>query len=663
MFVSSSLNTAQREAVNQLEGPVMILAGAGTGKTRTVTCRIAALLDHGVSPENILAVTFTNKASAEMRERISEMVGKKQAKAMTVATFHSLCVKLLRNDIDKLDYNKNFSICTANDQTGLIKEFIVRKGGADVGLKPSDVLWEISKKKNAGLPLDTIEDPLIREIASVYSHELKLRNAVDFDDLLLLGERLLREHAPVRMYWQSQFKYITVDEFQDTNSLQMRLLQLLVDEKQNVCVVGDDDQSIYGWRGAEVANILEFERFFKDPRIIRLEENYRSSESILHSANSLIKHNAGRREKELKPVKVGGEMVQVISMPGDEEEAEYVAEEIFSLKAQLNRPYEDWAILFRTNVQIRKMEQALRSLKIPYRMVGAQSFFDRREVRDVMAYLQVLSYPGSDVPMLRILNTPPRGIGSAVITTALEFSREHQCSIWLTLQNSDFRSKLSTRMQNAVEAFTFLIEKYRALIKSNTATLPQILNQLLDEIGYTDWLHRQCKNESERTQRDEGIFEVMASLTTLSKQGKSLQEFMDEMSLASEREDNDDLEKKKGVTLITLHASKGLEFPLVYLVGLEQGILPHQRSLEEHTVDEERRLLYVGMTRAQDRLTMTYCAYRIKYKEKVACLPSTFLKEIDTKFIDTSSYDDLMGQEASDEELANFLGNMKEMLN
>ena len=457
MFNLDTLNAAQREAVNQLEGPVMILAGAGTGKTRTVTCRISNLLQQGVDPERVLAVTFTNKAAAEMRERIADMVGEKAAKVMTVATFHSLCVKLLRNDIDKLDYNKNFSICTANDQSGLIKEFIVRKGGSDIGLKPSEVLWEISKKKNAGLPLDTIEDPLIAEIAKVYSHELKLRNAVDFDDLLLLAEQLLREHAPVRMHWQNFFQYVTVDEFQDTNSLQMRLLQQLVNENQNVCVVGDDDQSIYGWRGAEVANILEFERFFSNPKIIRLEENYRSAETILHSANSLIKHNVGRREKELKPNKIGGEKVKVVSMPGDEEEAEYIAEEIFSLKTQLGRNFEDWAILFRTNSQIRKMEQALRSLNIPYRMVGAQSFFDRREVRDIMAYLEIISSPNSDVPLLRILNTPPRGIGTTVTTTALEFSREHQCSIWSTFHHEDYLNTLSTRMTNAVEDFKELI--------------------------------------------------------------------------------------------------------------------------------------------------------------------------------------------------------------
>ncbi|MGE9269962.1 MAG: ATP-dependent helicase, partial [Verrucomicrobiales bacterium] len=314
-FSFDSLNTAQREAVSTLDGPVLILAGAGTGKTRTVTCRISNMLEVGISPESILAVTFTNKAASEMRERIAGMVGKKLAEKMTVCTFHSLCVRLLRGGIEKLGYKKNFTICMHGDQVGIMKQLIIRKGGKEEKLKAEVVLSEISKAKNAGLPFERMQDDFMVELAIAYQNELRAQNAVDFDDLLVLAEQLLREHADVREHFRSVYRRVTVDEFQDTNGLQMRLLQQLVGEPFHVCVVGDDDQSIYGWRGAEVANILEFERFFPNPTVIRLEENYRSTHAILHTANSLIRRNAGRREKQLRATIVGGEPVRLIGMP------------------------------------------------------------------------------------------------------------------------------------------------------------------------------------------------------------------------------------------------------------------------------------------------------------------------------------------------------------
>lgn len=657
-FSIDSLNRAQREAVLTLEGPVLILAGAGTGKTRTVTCRMAALLENGVKAENILAVTFTNKSAAEMAERVSGMVGRKKGRDLTVCTFHSLCLRILKRDIESLGYKKRFSVMAGGDQTGMIRQLIVRKGGGKINLKPGEVMAEISKAKNAERPLTSIEDDLIAEIAVAYQNELRAQNAVDFDDLLLLGERVLREHDEVRSYWQDRFSHVTVDEFQDTNGLQMRLLQQLVAKPYHVCVVGDDDQSIYGWRGAEVANILQFERFFPNPKVIRLEENYRSTQAVLEVANSLIRHNVGRREKELRPTIPGGELVRLVSMPGDEEEAAWIVSEIVTQREE-GRVLEDFAVLFRTNSQIRKMEEALREAKIPYRMVGAQSFYDRKEVRDVLAYAQVLHQPDLDVALLRVLNTPPRGIGNTTAMAALDWSREHDQSIWATLCDPDFSALLSTKVGRAVGDLVSQIEEgRRAIVDGVNAGV--VLDGWLREMDFHDWLMRQCKTEKEKEARNEGVRTTVASVTEAIKKGKTLGDFLDQTALDSEKED--DLDKKSGVTLITLHAAKGLEYPVVFLVGLEEGILPHKRSLEEGTRDEERRLLYVGITRARERLTMTYCSTRVKWGKQEACEPSSFIREMNPDWIQEEDYDDLMSAEASDEELRGFFSEMSALL-
>jgi superfamily I DNA/RNA helicase len=657
-FSIESLNKEQREAVLALNGPVLILAGAGTGKTRTVTCRMSALLENGVKAENVLAVTFTNKSAAEMAERVMGMVGKKRGKALTVCTFHSLCLRILKRDIESLGYRKKFAVMAGGDQTGMIRQLIVRKGGRKINLKPGEVMSEISKAKNAELPLSGIEDDLIAEIAVAYQNELRAQNAVDFDDLLLLGERVLREYPEVRGYWQDRFRYVTVDEFQDTNSLQMKLLQQLVGEPYNICVVGDDDQSIYGWRGAQVANILQFERFFPNPKIIRLEENYRSTQAVLEVANSLIRNNVGRREKKLRPTIPGGDLVRLVSMPGDQEEAEWIVSEIV-MQREEGRVLEDFAILFRTNGQIRKMEEALREEKIPYRMVGAQSFYDRKEVRDVLSYVQVLNQPELDIPLLRILNTPPRGIGNTSSMAALDWSREKDQSIWETLIDSDFLIQVPKKVRNSIQTFTSQVEEVRrSLVDGVHAGIA--VDQWLREMEFQEWLIRQCKTDKEKDTRREGVSATIASLTEAIKKGKSLSDFLDQAALDAEKED--DLEQKSGVTLITLHAAKGLEYPVVYLVGLEEGILPHKRSIEEGARDEERRLLYVGITRAQEKMTMTYCATRVKWGKEEACEASSFIRELNPDWVQEEGYEDIMGAEASEEELRGFFSSMSAIL-
>ena len=660
-FSFDSLNNAQREAVGALDGPVMLLAGAGTGKTRTVTCRIAHMLEKRIAPSEILAVTFTNKAASEMRERIGGMVSKKAAEEMTVCTFHSLCVRILRGGIDKLGYKKNFSICSHSDQVGMMKQLLVRKGGSAEKVKPDEVLSAISKAKNKGIDPQDLEDDYFAMLAVAYQNELRAQNAVDFDDLLLLAEQILREHADVREVFRQRYTRVTVDEFQDTNALQMQLLQQLVGAPYHVCVVGDDDQSIYGWRGAEVANILQFEKFFPNPKIIRLEENYRSTHAVLHTANSLIRHNIGRREKVLRSTRKGGDPVRIIAMPGDDEEAEFIAEEIMAEKGAVGRVWEDFAVLFRTNGQSRKLELALRERKIPYRMVGAQSFYDRREVRDVMAYAQLVASPDADVPLLRVLNAPNRGIGQSTAVLATDWSRENHQSVWQALCDPNFTDQLGPKSATAVQEFVATIAGAKNRIEIAKENPANVLDGLIKEIEYLPWIERGCKTDTERQQRGEGVFSVIESLRKHAEKGKSLQSFIDHSALASERED-DDLEKKQGATLITLHASKGLEFPIVFHVGLEEGFLPHTRSIAEGTKDEERRLLYVGITRAQDQLTMTYCSTRIKWGQETGCQPSSFIGELDDEHLTHTTYDDILGAEPSTDELDNFFGGLKGLL-
>ena len=633
-FSFDSLNQAQREAVGALDGPVMLLAGAGTGKTRTVTCRIAHMLEKKIDPSEILAVTFTNKAASEMRERISGMVSKKAAEAMTVCTFHSLCVRILRGGIDKLGYKKNFSICSHGDQVGMMKQLLVRKGGTDEKVKPDAVLSEISKAKNKGIDLQDMQDDYFASLAVAYNNELRAQNAVDFDDLLLLAEKILREHSDVREIFRQRYTRVTVDEFQDTNALQMQLLQQLVGgPNYHVCVVGDDDQSIYGWRGAEVANILQFEKFFPNPKIIRLEENYRSTHAVLHTANSLIKHNIGRREKILRSTRAAGDPVRIVAMPGDDEEAEFIAEEIMSEKGAVGREWEDFSILFRTNGQSRKLELAFRERKMPYRMVGAQSFYDRREVRDVLAYAQLLASPDADVPLLRILNAPNRGIGQSTAVLATDWSREHHESVWQALCDPNFTAQLGGKSSNAVQEFVALIAGAKNRIDVAKQNPADVLHGLIKEIEYIPWIERGCKTDNERQQRGEGIMSVIESLRKSCEKGKSLQKFLDASALASEKED-DDLEKKQGVTLITLHASKGLEFTHVFLVGVEEGILPHKGDpdapldLLAARIQEERRLMYVGITRAQRTLHISWCKKRKRARESINCDMSRFIKEM-----------------------------------
>lgn len=660
-FDINSLNTAQRQAVQTLNGPVLILAGAGTGKTRTVTCRIANMIAKGVNPRGILALTFTNKAANEMADRVAGLVDRKSARAMTVCTFHSLCVRILRQDIGRLGYKENFSIYTGSDQAGLLKRLIMEYGARREKLEPAQVLAELSRVRNQGLGAEQIEDSLIAAVSRAYLRELKAQNAVDFDDLLILTERLLRCYPTIHEKWNKRFSYITVDEFQDTNSLQMSLLRQLVGPEHNVCVVGDDDQSIYGWRGAQISNILEFESFFPNPTVIKLEENYRCTKQVLDCANALIKHNAGRREKTLRTNKEGEYPVRLMAMPGAEEEAAFMANEIDDLRRRNNMQWEDFAVLFRANAQSRQLEMALRELHIPYRMVGTKSFFDRREVKDLLAYLQMMDNPDADLHLLRVLNTPPRGISETTASFAIDWSRDNKKSVWATLLDLSFLAECSTRSQNSIQSFTDLVTRYGTEFAASERPFVDILADFLKETEYEEYIARNCKTEEEKQRRLAAIDDIKSALRQYWLPGHKLTDFLAGICLDNDRDD-DDIEKKSGVCLITMHAAKGLEFPHVYIVGVEEGLLPHTRSVDEGNLDEERRLFYVGITRARERLTMTYCAKRRRYGSEERCQPSSFIHEIPMQMYEYVDYEELMKSPATEEECDDFFAEIHRML-
>lgn len=661
---TGTLNPQQRQAATHIYGPLLILAGAGTGKTRVVTARIAYMINEGIKPEHILAVTFTNKAAAEMRERVKDMCRGGTGKKVILGTFHAFCAKLLREFAEHVGYKKNFVIYSQNEQISLMKRVLKSLLVKEETLDPQKALARISKSKNDGQEIGDPKLDLYAAVAEKYADEMRALNVMDFDDLLCLGVKLVEENAMVRETLHQRHRFIMVDEFQDTNSLQMRLLRALVPAPYNVCVVGDDDQSIYGWRGAEITNITEFENFFPDPTVVKLEENYRSTTPILHTANSLIVNNIGRRPKSLWSRNVGSDPVRLVATQDDEEEADMISKEIEQGYFSNKEPWESYAVLFRTNDQSRILEQAFRKKKIPYRVVGARSFYDRREVKDILSYLTVLHNPHDDIAVLRVLNTPTRGIGGSTAELARDHSMEKQFSIWVALCDESFLRQIPEKSRTAVRNFTAMISKYSTSANSQGTDLVTLTEALIQEVEYMQYLQKLAKKPEEYNAWENGLSELLNQITHFQENSKKegIGGFLDQVTLNDEREDKDDIEKKKGVCLITLHASKGLEFPIVYLPGIEKGILPHKRSYEENRIDEERRLFYVGITRARLKLTMSYVRYRTKYGQKQSELPSPFLDELDRTYLDELDYTMHMKETPSQEENTNFFAGLKAML-
>ena len=636
--MSEKLNPAQYDAVHTLSGPLLVLAGAGTGKTRVVTFRIAELIRSGIRPSQILAVTFTNKAAGEMQERAGALLGKRLPEKPEISTFHSLCVRVLRRNITRLGYPAQFTIYDRGDQESVARTALKEIRVPDEVMRPSDLVNQISRWKTGSIKpaqAATIAENDKEHLASMayrrYQQALKNAAAVDFDDLLMLTEELFTEHADVCKAESSRFRHVLVDEYQDTNGSQYRIIKALALPHRNLCVVGDDDQSIYGWRGAEVTHILQFKRDWPDAKVVRLEENYRSFDTIIEMANRLIEHNSVRHPKQLKAFRTGGEVPRILQWPDENVEAQQVVDEIrlsiFNRSAQPR----DFAILFRTNEQPRAFETELRKAKLPYTLIGGMSFFDRREVKDVLAYLRLLVHPTDEVSLLRIINVPPRGIGPKAVEGLKEASTAAGQLVAAYLPQAPELATLPAPAKIGVSALLALLEKYRAQLESRSPV--DVAVDLLHELRYQDEINRNYPDPQDQTTRWNSVEEVINSLASFLKKKPEgeMGEFLDDL-LLSGRDDNDKEKElaRNAIMLMTMHSAKGLEFPRVYLVGMEEGLLPHHRSVktEGAAIDEERRLCYVGVTRARDRLTLSLALSRMKWGKPRPTIASRFLFEL-----------------------------------
>ncbi len=620
-----------------------MLAGAGTGKTRVITYRIAELIRHGTRPDRILAVTFTNKAAREMRERAMTLLGKRRPKEAKpeISTFHSLCVRILRRHVDRLGYPTTFSIYDQNEQESIARATLRDLRVGHETLRPGDLISQIGGWKTRGIRpsgaekiAETDKQQLAAMAFEKYSSALRAAGAVDFDDLLLLTEELFERFEDVRLAEARRFDHILIDEYQDTNDLQYRIVRALAKDHRNLCVVGDDDQSIYGWRGAEVSHILGFAKDWPGAAVVRLEDNYRCKEPIIALANTLIAHNRTRHDKVLRASRRGGDPPRLLRFENETTEAAEVVREI-KAKISPENPDRmnprDIAVLFRTNEQPRAFEVELRRERIPYVLVGGQSFYDRKEIRDVLAYLKVLANPSDEVSLLRIINTPRRGIGDGVVETLLKRAVASGKPLWDVLPEAISDGDVPHHAGERVEAFRGLVERYRKRL--DEAPWVDVVTELLREIDYRAELERVYKTPSDVASRWDQVGELVNTLAAY--QGRtetpSLREFLDETALAGRDDLKNEEDRPPAVTLMTLHSAKGLEFPHVYMVGMEEGLLPHRRAVEDSGgsgIDEERRLCYVGITRAKDQLTLSFCKARMKWGVERPQIPSRFVMEM-----------------------------------
>lgn len=645
--ILKGMNTEQKVAVAHTEGPLLIMAGAGSGKTRVLTHRISYLIEEkGVSPWNILAITFTNKAAAEMRERVTRLVQEDGSKVW-VSTFHSMCVRILRREIDRIGYNRSFTIADPGEQQTLMKRILKRQDIDPKKYNPRAILAEISNAKNelkdAAHYRSEAHDYWRKIVADCYDdYQRELRNAetVDFDDLIMLTVRLFEEHEDVLSYYQNKFQYIHVDEYQDTNHAQYRLVQLLADRLKNICVVGDADQSIYGWRGADMENILNFEENYPDAKLIFLEQNYRSTKKILKAANDVISNNQNRKEKKLWTENNDGENITLYRAGNEHEETRFVVQKINQeIEKHPDLSYGDFAVLYRTNAMSRVMEETLVKTNIPYRMIGGTGFYDRKEIKDVLAYLTLIANPADSLSFNRIVNEPKRGIGAASIERLAAAAEEMDWSMYEAALNAG-STNLSSRASNNLEQFALMIRDFRKM--SEFLSVTELTEQVLEKSGYLQTLKKEKTLESEsRIENIEEFFSVTQSFDEDDQEDKSLLAFLTDLSLLSPVDNLEDNSLGE-VTLMTMHAAKGLEFPVVFIIGMEEGIFPLSRAdMDEAEMEEERRLAYVGITRAEQRLYLTNSLMRILYGRTQSNQPSRFVKEIEDEIIEVEESNSL----------------------
>ena len=647
MSIYDTLNPMQKEAVLHTEGPLLILAGAGSGKTRVLTHRVAYLIEEKqVNPWNILAITFTNKAAGEMRERVDQLVGF-GAESIWVSTFHSTCVRILRRHIEYLGYTTNFSIYDSDDQKTLMKQVFKAMDVDTKQFKERSVLGTISSAKdkligpeefllNAG---QDFRQRRIGEIYKEYQKRLKKNNALDFDDLIVKTVELFQNNSQVLNYYQERFRYIMVDEYQDTNLAQFKLISLLASRYRNLCVVGDDDQSIYRFRGADIGNILSFEETFPGAKVIKLEQNYRSTQNILNAANGVIRHNRGRKDKTLWTANGEGDLIRFKQFDTAREEADFVAREI----RDSSYAYQDQAVLYRTNAQSRLLEERCIFYNVPYRLVGGVNFYQRKEIKDILAYLKTIANGVDDLSVLRIINVPKRGIGATTMGKVTIFASEHGMSLYDALREA----RQIPGIGKAAEKITNFIgqmESFRARAQSEDYTIQDLIEGIMDETGYQQEL--EAEGEVESQTRLENIEELVNKAVSYEEDSEhpTLDEFLEQVALVADIDNMDESENR--VTLMTLHSAKGLEFPKVYLVGLEDGLFPSMMSInsdDKTDMEEERRLCYVGITRAKNELVITSARQRMVNGETRYCKPSRFMEEVPGELLDEERLEPVLG--------------------
>lgn len=636
----TQLNPRQREAVRYVEGPLLVLAGAGSGKTSVITRKMAYLIEQvGIPGRHIAALTFTNKAAREMKERVGKLVDKKLARGLTVSTFHNLGLNIIREEHTHLGYHPGFSIFDAEDAKALLQDLMMREASADAGDELSDIQMTISSWKNAmrspSEALSKAADEREQRIALVYARYteyLKAYNAVDFDDLILLPVQLFRSQPETLQKWRRKIRYLLVDEYQDTNLCQYELVKLIVAERVAFTVVGDDDQSIYAWRGARPENLAQLKDDFPSLKIIKLEQNYRSTGRILRSANTVIANNPHVFEKALWSDHTIGEEIRVVRCRNEDAEAERVATEIIDHKLKKGLAFRDFAVLYRGNHQARLLEMKLQAYQIPYRISGGQSFFARNEIKDAMGYLRLLANPDDNAAFLRVVNVPRREIGPRTLEQLSHYARSRDVSLFRSLGDMGAEAHVTEKGLDRLRRFAHWVNHTCQRLHQEDP-IP-VIKQLFTDIEYEEWLHQHAGSPKQAERRMENIWYLVDSIQRMLEDGKGTADELgieDAISklilrdLMEQREEEDDSDK---VQLLTLHASKGLEFPHVFIMGLEEEILPHRSSIEEGNIEEERRLMYVGITRARETLTLTFAGTRKQYGEKLEPIPSRFLDEL-----------------------------------
>lgn len=648
MDLMQGLNEPQQRAVACLQGPLLIVAGAGSGKTRVLTFRIANLLEHGVPPYRILAITFTNKAAREMRERVDALIGD-AAQDVWLSTFHSFCARFLRMELEHYGrYAKNFVIYDAADSKGLIRECLKELNIDEKHTAPGAVQAHISDAKNRLLDVAAFTaqatDFFAEQVAKIYAlyqSKLQENNALDFDDLLMLTVELLTKNEELRTKYQKKFQYILVDEYQDTNGAQYAITKLLAAEHRNICVVGDADQSIYGWRGADMRNIMNFEKDYPEATVILLEQNYRSTKNILAAANAVIENNLTRKKKELWTDNPTGDRITIYEGATEKNEASYIVREVERLHTMFHVKYGDIAVLYRTNAQSRNIEEAFYATGVPYAMVGSVRFYDRREIKDIIAYLRVIYNPRDTLSLLRIINVPRRGLGPTSIARMMETAEEYRISLFEVITDAQLLSmipKLSAKVKLALEEFAAMVFTFMGQL--GTRPIHEIVEDVIETSGYVAALEEEKKEDNrDRLENLREFISVAKNFDDGAAEGENgLADFLAQIALIS---DVDQTEQSDGtVTLMTFHAAKGLEFPAVFMAGMEEGLFPHSRTLLDDTeIEEERRTCYVGITRAERRLYLTYARQRTIYGRTEMSRPSRFLAEIPEELVEHKEAD------------------------